>query len=60
MKDLHLPDWDIPELAPKPVTADEYVAWNQAMYRIAVDCGAVERRRRDPTRCPVDSRFTLD
>ena len=58
-KQPDLPSWDIPARPPKPMTPEAFQAWNQEMYRLAVESGAVERRRRDPTRCPVDVRFTL-
>jgi hypothetical protein len=59
MEPLKLPEFDIPESAPKRVTLTAFVEWvigNMKLYEKTVD---IKRICDQPERRPVDVRFVL-
>ncbi len=58
-KSFDLPQFEIPDLPPKPLSARDYRAWLAENRRRLLEAGRLEHILADPQRCPVDARFTL-
>ena len=59
MKHLDLPQFDIPKHKPKVLPPEVFHDWLLSNLRSLRESGRLERMRRQPSRRPVEARFTL-
>lgn len=54
---LELPVWNIPPERNGQVSLEGWLAWIEESRAEFINNGQLEKRRKDPSHCPVDVRF---